>query len=174
MNHRAALLVAVVGLAILGAAVVGFGYLCASRARAEAARDELLECRELAIRIHALSRRPSLATEHERLAAETTGLVERAAGAAGIAPRGLARITPEPPQRVEDTVYKEKPVRVVLKRATLKQIVTFLHQLAAAADQGLQARSLRLDVSQAGAAGGAGDAEVVVAYLIYDPPRSLE
>jgi hypothetical protein len=52
----------------------------------------------------------------------------------------------------------------------LQQVTQFLCQLGSG-DQGLPARSLRLHAATSAGGAEAWDAEIVVAYLIYDPPH---
>ena len=170
MTRRTTRLLTILAVVLCWTAVLSFVAMRSHRAAALTARGDLETCGQLAEKVQALSRRPSLALERERHAAETSGLIERAAGAAGLPAGSLLRITPEPPQRLEDTVYKEKPIRIVIKKAQLQQVTQFLCHLAAG-DQGLQARSLRLHAAQQDGAAEAWDAEIVVAYLIYDPPH---
>jgi len=171
MTKRTTRFLTVLAVILCWTAVLSFFSMRSHRAAALTARGDLETCTLLAEKIQALSRRPSLALERERHAAETSGLIERAAGAAGLPPGSLLRITPGPPQRIEDTVYKEKPLRIVIKKAQLQQLTQFMCQLSAG-DQGLQTRSLRLRAAQQqDGAVEAWDAEIVVAYLIYDPPH---
>jgi hypothetical protein len=132
----------------------------------------LAECRRLVDRIRELERRSRRAEDRERVPDRTTGRIEAAATNAGI-PRGrLVRIAPEPARRVGETVYKEKPTRVVLRKATLKQIVTMVHRLTRG-EGGLRAKSLRLTAPSRNATQNLWDAEVVLVYLIYEPPPNL-
>ena len=114
-----------------------------------------------------------MAAERERLLSETTGLIEGAAGAAGIPPDKLIRIVPESPQRLGRTVYKEKLTRITLRNVSLEQLVKLAHHLTGG-DRGLHAKALRITpLDQSDPAGG-WSADLVVAYLIYEPRRSDE
>jgi predicted Zn-dependent peptidase len=164
----AALLSVLLALLVLAAAW-SYGMLARSRAAATGARADLEECRRLAAEIEGAAKRPALAAEHERVVTEVTGLVEEAAKFAQIPPEKIERITPEAARRVGDSVYTEKPTQVVLQDVTLKQVVELLHRLAASG-RGLTPKSLRIVAPRGEDAGDLWTAELVVTYLIYDPP----
>jgi len=178
MNARRRILAVCLAAALIAAALQAYGFMADRREAAIKARADMERCGRIAAIIEALRARPAVACEAERLAAETTGLTERAARSAGIAPGSLVRITPAPPRRVGESVYKEKPTQVLLKNVTLRQLVTMVHALGEA-DAGLQANSIRLTSPgrdddglplTRGVKGGLWTAEVVLTYLIYDPP----
>jgi len=173
MNRRTAILLTALLAGLAATALAGLHHLNRQRAAALTARGDLLECRRLAADLERLMARPALAADRERLAAETTRLIEAAAKEAGLAPAGLLRIIPAPPQRVGDSVYKEKPTQIILKNATMRQIVGLIHSLAAG-QEGLTARSIRLTAvpPQPPAVSELWDAEITVSYLIYDPPQT--
>ena len=170
MNRRQALLVAV--LAALLAIVVLWAYdgMAAQRAAARSAAAALASVREMAARITAYAQMPTVASDHERLAAQTTGLIESAARDARIDPSCLDRIMPEPPRRMGDTAYKEKPTHVLLKSVTLRQLTTLIHGVTAG-PHGLAARSIRISAPRPEDTGPLWTAEVTLTYLIYDPPK---
>jgi len=169
-RSRLALLVILAGLLAVTAAW-SYGHMVGERNGAAAAAVDLVECRRLAREIRQFSARPALAAERERLASEITGLVERAAQAAGIPPDCLSRIAPEPPRRLGDGVYKEKPTQALLRKVTVRQVVTFVHGLLTS-DPGLRVPSIRLTAPREDEMEGRWAAEVIVTYLIYDPPRT--
>jgi hypothetical protein len=107
------------------------------------------------------------------MAAEITGLIEQAAQAAGVGPGSLRRITPEAPQRLGDSAYKEKPTLLALDDVTLEQLVRLVHHLVSS-QQGLCPKSIRLSAPRKAAADSAWSAEIVLTYLIYDPVQSRE
>jgi hypothetical protein len=79
------------------------------------------------------------------------------------------RITPQPPRRVEETVYKEKPTHVMLKDVSLQQVGQMVAALLNS-DAGLAAKSIRLGAPRSDDTSALWSAELVVTYLIYDPP----
>jgi len=170
MNRRKATLLLIA--AGLLAAVLGWCYGAMARARttAQHAAADLVECRRMAAAIENRSRQPAKASEHEQLATETTGLIEAATRDADIEPRSLIRISPEPPRRLGDTVYKEKPTQVFLKDITLKQLVGLVHNLLASKNN-LEVKALRLAAPRPDDTTDNWTAELVLTYLIYDPPR---
>jgi len=145
-------------------------YMADRHKAALGARADYEKCLRCAEKIEALKKRPKIAAGHERLHAETTGLIEQAAEKAGVPAGSLVRITPEPPRRLADTVYKEKPTRILLKKVTLKQIVLLVHGLIGA-DKKLHANFIRITAPRADDTGGLWTAELVVTYLIYEPVK---
>jgi hypothetical protein len=118
-----------------------------------------------------LSRRPALAAEHERQTSEIIGLIEKAAGEAGVPAENIERITPEMPRRIGDTAYKETPTRVHLRKISLQQLVTLTHALLSA-DAGLRADSIRLTSPRQAEGADQWTTELVLGYLIYDPTHA--
>lgn len=168
MNRRRTVLIAVLICLLAAAAIWSCGYMRDQRKAALLAAGNLRECRELTARIKKIRHRPRKADDAERLATETTRRIETAALSAGITTDKLIRITPEPAQRLGDTVYKEKPTQVALKKITLKQLTWFVHALISGPDA-LHARSIRLTAPRREDTGNLWSAEVELTYLIYDP-----
>ena len=173
MTPRMKTLLLILGALLLLATVWSGNQFWRRRAAAANARASLEACLHMAAEIEHFRSRPMLAAEHEQLESETTGFIEHSARDAGIAADCLSRITPEPPQRIGDTVYKEKPTQVLLRKVNLEQLVKFLYNLVGT-HAGLQSRSIRLSAPRGESGEGEGSwwtAEVVLTYLIYDPPR---
>ena len=139
-------------------------------AAAENAARDLHACRRLSSSIENLRRLPQSAASQENLAAEVTGLVEQAAKTAGTPANCLARIAPDQPRRLGDTVFKEKPTHVLLKQVTLEQFLRLLESVQAA-NRGLGIRSVSLRAPQPEDIGPYWNAEFTVSLLIYDPPK---
>ncbi len=172
MRRRTAVLTLVLA-ALLGLWLGGsLRHLAAARGRALAASEDLAECRRLADRIRLLRDRSRLAEDRERVPEQTTGRIEAAAKSAGISAARLVRISPEPARRVGETAYKEKPTRVLLRKVTLKQLVAMVHGLTRGEGM-LRAKSLRLTAPSRNATDDLWDAELVLVYLIYEPPPTL-
>lgn len=148
-----------------------YGYMADQRTAAMQARTDFEQCQRCAIKIKALKQRPKIASEHERLHAETTSLIEQAAKTAGVPASSLIRITPEPARRLGDTVYREKPTQILLKKVTLKQIVTLVHAIVNA-KQKLHANFIRITAPRAEDTNDLWTAELVVTYLIYEPAKT--
>jgi hypothetical protein len=171
MNRvRLTLLAILIALGGIGAFWT-YGAMVSARAAAIAATRDLAACRKMTAQIQSYQKRPVRAAEHVQLTAETTGLVEKSAKDASIDLRNLIRITPEPPSRVGDTVYKEKVTFVHLKNITLKQLVAMGHNLITA-KQKLQMKSIRITAPQPGDTGAWWTVELAVSYLIYEPPKA--
>jgi hypothetical protein len=171
MNRRTGVLTVLVACLLAAYVAWAYGFLRDQRAAAQADLNALEQCREAAARIEAIQRRPTMASDQERLAAEVTGRVEAAARSAGISGGGLLRIGRLPAQRVRDTVYKEKPTEVLLKDVTLPQLARLVHELVRGKGD-LRAKSIRVRAPRQKDAGREWDGEVVLTYLIYDPPNT--
>jgi len=170
MTRRVTILMLLLAVGACLALAWSCAYMSDRRRAALVAFADLGKCYEMAGRIEALNKLPTMAIEHELLAAETTGLIEKAARSAGVPAAGLVRITPEAPVRLADTAYKEKPTQVLLRNVTLKQLVTLVHKLACA-NQALHPKSIRIAAPRAEETANRWTAEVVLTYLIYDPPN---
>jgi len=168
-KRRKTLLAALIALLL---ATTGWSWSVLADSRADALRcgDELARCVDLADRIQTSKARPVMAADQERLATETTGLIESAARQAGMGAGNLVRISPEAPRRVDESPYKQKPTRIFMKKVSLKQLVGMVHRLGQGPSP-LVADSLRLTAPEAGDTGDLWAAELVLTYLIYDPPN---
>ena len=170
MNRQSLLIVMLI--ALLGASALWAHQRMASRQRlAEAAYENLQGSRHCAAQIESIRRRPAIAADSEAIGGEVQSAIEQSAATAGIEAARLSRITPESPQRLGDSVYKEKPTRVRLTDVTLEQLVTFLHTLGRR-HVGLNARSIQLRAPRPADTGKLWIAEVVITHLLYDPPET--
>jgi len=138
---------------------------------ARLAAGDLAECRRAADQIEALRRRPALAQQNQRESAETIGLIEKSVKAAGLTEAMLVRTVPEQPLRLGDTVYLEKPTRVQLKNVSLVQFVEMLHRILTDKNR-LHAKAMRISAPSAEDAGALWNVELVLTYLIYEPPKA--
>ena len=170
MNRRKATLMIVTGVLLAVVLSWCYGNMAQAHVAAQRAASDLVECRKMVAAIENRSRQPAKASEHEQLATETTGLIETAARDAGIELGSLVRISPESPRRLGDTVYKEKPTQVFLKNITLKQLVGLVHHLLASKSN-LEVKALRLAAPRPDDTTDNWTAELVLTYLIYDPPQ---
>jgi len=168
MSRRMTVLLLILAGLLGVTAAWSYGHMAAARRQAAAAASDTAACSQVAAAIGRLAARPKMASEHERLAAETTSIIERSARAAGIPPERLARISPEASQRVGETAYKAKPTQVFLKDVTLQQLVVFVHTLMGA-NEGLNVKSIRLSAPRVEDTNNRWRAEVTVTYLIYAP-----
>ena len=171
MNRRSPILFGML-VALMGiTAMWSYDGMSAARAAAAEANKDLIACRRMTAGIEACQKRPVQAAEHVQMATETTGLIEKSAKDASIDLRNLIRITPEPPRRVGDTVYKEKATFVHLKNTTLKQLVALVHNLITA-QQKLQVKTIRIAAPQPDDTGSWWTVELALTYLIYEPPKA--
>ncbi len=166
MTRRTVLLLILAGL--LGiSALWAYQEMEDRRQAAQRATIDLAECLKAASRIKDLRRRPALAQQNQRASADTIGLIEKSAKAVGLK---LLRTDPEQPQRLGDTVYLEKPTRVKLKKASLVQLVEMMHMILTDKNR-LHAKALHISAPSAQDTGAMWNVELVLTYLIYEPPK---
>lgn len=103
--------------------------------------DQLVECRRLASRIHALRLAPTRYDESQRSNEALSQLVETAAESSGISRERIRSIDPGEPRRVGDTPYKEQETRVELSELTVQQLVKLMLAVPAA-DSAIQVTTL--------------------------------
>jgi hypothetical protein len=166
MNRRKAVLIGILAVLLTACSYWRHSSMAAERKAAGAAIEDLIICRRIADGINQYRRQPTLASEQEQLAEQTTSLIEKAAMAAKIEKRDLVRITPEPAQRIGNTVYREKPSGVFLRNITLRQLVGFVHHLM---ESGFRAKMIRLTAPKPEDTGSLWTVELTVTYLVYDP-----
>ena len=171
MRQQQKILAGLLAVVLIAMVAWSYTFMADMRSSARAAAYDLNKCRQLAGQIESLSNRPTMASDTELLAGETTGLAEQAAKAAGIPASSLVRINPDPPQRLADSVYKEKPTNVHMKNVTLKQLVTMVYKMTDG-PLALHPKSIRLTAPRVEDTGDRWTAELVMTYLIYDPPGS--
>ncbi len=171
MTRRHRVLIGVLMAMLILTALWSYQYMLTRRDAALAAAEDLREGLSMMRQIEQMSRRPALASDHERLLTETTGLITTAATAAGIAPDSLVRFTPEAPRRIGESVYKEKPTQVWLQAVTLRQLVD-LASAEALREAGLNVESIRVTAPPDGREGDQWNVDLVLSYLVYDPPKA--
>ena len=154
---------------LAGAAAWAWSQFAESRDNAQAAVEDLNACRHLASALETLRRRPNLAGAEEMQLAVLAQQIESAARSASLPPSSITRIWPEPARRMGETVYKEKPTQIAVKSVSMRQLVTFLHNLSAGAS-GLSVSSLRLMAPRGQDNQDVWSVEATVNYLIYSPP----
>ncbi len=169
MKSRSVLLIILAGLLAIFA-VWSYREMSSQQQAARLAASDLEECRKAADQIEALRRRPAMAQQNQRDSAETIGLIEKSAKAAGLTDATLVRTVPEQPLRLGDTVYLEKPTRVQLKNVSLVQLVEMVHRIATDKNR-LHAKAMRISAPSAEDTGGLWNVELVLTYLIYEPPK---
>lgn len=170
MKSRSAILLAILLAVLAGSALWAFMQHGQARARATEAREALGDCQRMLMQIKSASGRPAMAAEREHDPAETTALIEQAAKSAKIAPSSLVNISPQQPQRVADSHYKEKSTGVQLENVSLQQIVCMLHALSTI-DKPLVPKSIRIFAPRDPSNSSHWNADITVTYLIYDPLR---
>ncbi len=177
MNSRTTQLLIV--LLIAAAAVMGVAYSRLGTAREHAA----LRQSDLALCMADLAEMTSGAGPGivVRPGVDDPELNRRLRAAATIAgvPNELVSIDPGPARQVRDTDYDETVVYLRLDNVTLRELVTFLHQLSEK-DKALRTKMLQLaPPTQTGIvrptvalAGELWTADVTLAYLSYSPHRA--
>ena len=130
MSSRARqILIAVLLIGVTGWAVAwSWGYLADARDAAVSARQELQSCESLSRRIELLRAGKSDNRAEPQRQIELSRQISQAAADAGLSTQ-ITRISHEAPRRAANSNFVEKPTRIELARATLKQVIVFLHAL---------------------------------------------
>jgi len=168
MNRRMTALLAILAVLLVLTTVWAYGYMASQRDDAAGARANLAACLDLARQIEQFGRRSTIAVNQERVVSDVNAQIEKSARAAGISPESLDRIFPEPSRRIGDTTYKEKPTQVLLRRVTLKQLVTFAYAMASG-DPPLHVKSIRVSAPRQEDSDDLWTGELALTYLIYEP-----
>ena len=170
MNSRRNLLLLVLAGLLAVTAIWSYQTMADSRLAALRAQDDLAQCSRMADRIEALRRRPALAAQAQRGSAETIGLIESAAKDADIPGSRILQIMPEQPRRLGDTVYMEKPTRIRLKNVTLEQLTKLTHAIRTDKNR-LHDKAMDLSPPSSEDTGRLWNVDLVLTYLIYNPPK---
>ncbi len=170
MKRRTLAILGAAGAALTLALVLSCQFLLQQQKAAEAAQRDLAEGVRMIEQIKVLSQRPTLAGEKERHDNETYGLIESTVKSAGVDAK-VRRIASEKPRRLGDSAYKEQPTQVSLPPITLKQLVALGLDLSSP-EVGLNLETIRLSAPRDADTGDLWNAEVVLTYLIYDPPQA--
>jgi hypothetical protein len=171
MNRRLGILVVLMACLLAGWTLWSYRYMTLRRKAASNAQADVAECDRLAARIADICRLPTVAADHEKFSGEITSIIEAAAKSASVPTGRLEDIIPQPPRRVGDTVYKEKPTQVTLKGITLEQLVRLGHGVLSG-KQHLNIKWINLDAPGVDDTSNFWTVELGVTYLIYDPPRA--
>jgi hypothetical protein len=155
-------------------ALCGWSYLefTTSQDKAAGAAEDVMVCRRLAEQIKKLQVQPLRAATEARSSTEVARLIESSAKVAGLPTTSILQIDPQSPRRLGNSAYKEQPTHVELRDINLRQLVVFLHTLAAD-EQGLDLAELRLSApreqTDLARAEETWLAEVTLTHLIYAP-----
>ena len=167
---RQTILLCVLLVALLAAAGWAWSAMAASRQAAAVAADGATVAASRASVIAASRVRPTLAAAGQTNL-ELATQVQRAAAAADLPPGAVGSIGTEQQSRLgPDT--SERLRQISLRGVALPQVASFARALLASAGD-LRVKSLRLSVPNGGAADEFWNAEVVVAYTVYDPAGDL-
>lgn len=157
-------------------ATLGFGRLQSQRRQALNSEADLQACLADLAAMSPGVERSALSPQGE-VDPELNRRLRSAADAAGLADQ-LASIDPLPPRPLRDTEYDEMLVVLHLNAATVKQVVTFLHQLSAT-DRAMRTKMIEMATPETAGASGppatqpAPDelwtTDVTLAYLSFAP-----
>lgn len=163
-------------LALLALAAWSVVYCRQSVQVAEAAAQELAACQDLADKISRLRDRPAMAGVADMQLQDLARIIEEAAVNAKLDREQLVRIWPEAPRRLGDSPYLEKNTQVLVRDASLEQLVRFLVSLVSAkverertVDRELTVTSLRITAPRQNEGANRWTVEAVFSYLIYAP-----
>lgn len=181
-EKRMALYLVLLSLLLAGLCCWSAGLLSSARQEKLSAEADLARCRQIAGVLSSLQNRPAMLGGSRGETEELSRQVESAAQKASIPSQSIIRIWPEPARRVGESVYKEKPTQILLRKVSMQQIAGFLYALTGEGDV-LSAKSIRLTPLQGDEGAGAGNAsnaanpgntwtaDVSVSYFVYDPPK---
>jgi hypothetical protein len=166
MKHRTTQLLLVTLL--IGAVACGFAYarLRNNRDAAGAAREDVLKSKAALDEIIDASSGGARAASANLDQSELNRRLRDAAQTAGIAQK-LVSIEPGQPNRIPNADYNEMLVFLRLEPVSLKQLVTFLHELGTS-DRSCRARNIELRTPTENSA-DTWSADITMAYLIYSP-----
>lgn len=168
MKNRKHFLYALIIVTLLISVVWSYSFMAGREKSASGAKTDLQRCTQIINQLQILQQKPKLASDHERLSSETTGIIENAARSAGIAPGNILRITPQPQRRINDTAYKEKPTGVTLKGITLREFFAMASTLAGD-ENSLDIKSVNITAPDINDMGEKWNVDLVLTYFIYDP-----
>lgn len=160
----------VVGIALLlVAAVVSMWQHRVTATRLRSVRADTLLCERLAGEMRAIRELPRFAVLEAEPEDTIIDHIVRAAAAASIESRAISRIQPAPP--IPTGAYEVRAVRTDVNNVTLRQVIQFMHQLAAD-ERGITVRDLRMTEPPAARRGGneeIWDVELTLTQLIFSP-----
>ena len=147
-SRRNLLVGSAVLVALFAAAAWSRSNLDDRKSAAFSAVEDSRACKGLAREIERLRQRQSSPTSEPARQLALTREIARCASEAGIPPRSLDRIEHEPPRHAEGSSTLEKPTRLLIRLATLHQLITFFHGIdrPAEMDRASADSSGRLDV----------------------------
>ena len=160
---------------LLAATFWGWGYLADQRAAALAAEDETADCRAMAGEIGRFRARSASVRSEPARQLDLTRRIARAAAVAGMSAHSLDRIEHDPPRRSPDGASSERPTRVLLRGATLRQTVAMLENLKEpAGGDGLRVGRLHLTApDDSTVAAEAWDVEATLVQTVAAPKTSI-
>jgi hypothetical protein len=143
-----------------------------SRAHALAAAGDLAVCRQDLADLDNWHTEPSSGAGIISADPELNHLIQGAAVIAQMSDQ-LASIEPGPPARIRDTDNFQTPIYLRLNSVTLRQLVTFLHQLSSS-DSAVRTAAIELSPPESASSAPTQNAEpwmadVTLAYLTYAP-----
>jgi hypothetical protein len=165
---RQTLLIGILFLLLVAAAAWSVNWMQHQRQLAQYAADDLAKCQALAKRIETLRGQPAVASAEAMGVQELGQRIEKASSRASLGDSALKGVFPQAARRVGDSPYMQKPTAVTLRRVSLKQLTTFLHDLTEGS--GLKVRNLRIRAPRGEQGEGQWNAEATLTYLIYQPP----
>ena len=147
-----------------------YWYERANRARLESTSRNLQSCQALAAKITQFRHSPHKARLATRSSDDLASLIEKAASDAQLASDRVVRIDPQPAKRIGKTDYLNQATEVELVNISLRQLVSFLFNLATS-ESDLGVSILRLQVPHNGnsASTELWLADIVLTQRVYAP-----
>ena len=169
-HARPVLLTGLMLVLLAAVAVWSTCWMLTQRARAQAASEELNECRALAETVRRRRLRLTAADDEAMASQELSRRINQALRQARLRQEALKSKDPKMARREAGSPYLLMPTALVLQNVSLREVATFLHVLTE--DSPLKVRDLRLRGVRDEATEDVWTADVTVTYLVYAPVES--
>lgn len=163
------MLVGVVGLALLLIAFWSYATMSEAKAEAAAANSDLAECRAMVGSIKQLNDQPGLVALEASSQAGVSEQVAAIVNGVGLDSNALRTVEPLQSQRISKSQYVNRPTRITIENATLRQILQLTRDLEAKT-AGFRVRDLVLTIGEnSGSGRELWDAEAVLTQTVFSP-----
>lgn len=162
------LLPAITGLAM----IIAFLGKTAAQTDSEEIATDLQRSRTLAKEISKLRSSPIIAGAADIDPTDISKRIDKAAKVALFTTDSITRISPEQPQRIADTPYRQRVTQVILRNVNLRQLLGFTTAISKL-DGGMNIRSIRIVAPRSDNASSAEiwAVEITLTYIYFDPGK---
>lgn len=162
------LLPAIAGLAML----IAFFAESAAQADSEELVADLQRTRSLAKEIAKFRNSPVIAGAADIDTSDIARRIDQAAKSALFPSDAITRISPELPQRIADTPYRQRVTQVTFRNINLRQLLSFATAISRP-DGGMNIKSIRIVAPRIDAAPSTETwaVEITLTYIYFDPGK---